>query len=156
MIRRVLAKPILVVILFSTALLGPSAYVRSQDTFVSEQAATQKRDNFDQFIRSELYFGRNISGGGEVSRKDFDKFLAEVITPRFPDGLTVLNARGQFLNSSGEVERERTVVLILLYPVSDRKEKNTRIEEIRAAYKVRFQQQSVLRVDDPAPVLVSF
>jgi len=155
-IRKTLTKPILIAILFAASFVGPLAYVRSQDTFVSEQSVTQKRDNFEQFIRSELYFGRSISGGGEVSRKDFDKFLAEVITPRFPDGLTVLNARGQFLNSNGDVERERTVVLILLYPVSVRKEKHIKIEEIRAEYLVRFQQQSVLRVDDPAPVWVSF
>jgi hypothetical protein len=70
--------------------------------------------------------------------------------------LTVLNGRGQFLNSEGEVERERSVVLILLYPVSARNEKHVKIEEIREEYKKRFLQQSVLRVDDSLPVWVSF
>ena len=107
-------------------------------------------------MRTELYFGRNISERAEVSRKDFDKFLAEIITPRFPDGLTVLNAAGQFLNSNGEVEKERTVILVLFYPVSARKDKHFKVEEIREAYKVRFQQQSVLRVDHPEPLEVSF
>lgn len=149
MMSKILRRPILILILVSTTLAGSSAYVRSQP-------ANQKRPSFDQFIRTELYFGRNISGGGEVSKKNFNTFLAEVITPRFPDGLTVINGRGQFLNSSGDVEQERTVILILLYPVSVRQEKHLKVEEIRNEYKTRFQQQSVLRVDDPAPVWVSF
>ncbi|MGH9768843.1 MAG: DUF3574 domain-containing protein [Blastocatellia bacterium] len=108
------------------------------------------------YIITELFFGRNKSDGTEVSQKEFDEFLSGFVTERFPDGLTVLKGRGQFLNSKGEVERERTVVLILLYPVNVRKEKHVKIEEIRAEYVTRFKQQSVLRVDDPLPVWVSF
>jgi len=141
MMIKVLAKPVLILIILSTSLLGSSTHVRTEP---------------EQFMRTELYFGRNISERGEVSRKDFDKFLAEIITPRFPDGLTVLNAAGQFLNSNGEVEKERTVILVLFYPVSARKDKHLKVEEIREAYKVRFQQQSVLRVDHPEPLEVSF
>jgi hypothetical protein len=70
--------------------------------------------------------------------------------------LTVLTGRGQFLNSKGDVERERSVVLILLYPLNARNEKHVKIEEIREEYKKRFLQQSVLRVDDSLPVWVSF
>lgn len=136
-----LARPVLILILFSTSLLGASTYVRSGP---------------EPFIRTELYFGRNITGGGEVSKKEFDKFLAESITPRFPEGLTVLGARGQFLNSNGEVEREGAVVVILLYSVTVREEKQIKIDEIREEYKARFRQLSVLRVDDPSPVWASF
>ena len=46
--------------------------------------------------------------------------------------------------------------MILLYTVSARNEKSVKIEEIREEYKKRFLQQSVLRVDDPLPVWVSF
>jgi Protein of unknown function (DUF3574) len=46
--------------------------------------------------------------------------------------------------------------LIVLYPLEAQKEKSIRIEEIRDLYKQSFQQQSVLRVDDPLPVRVSF
>jgi len=141
MMIKVMARPFLILILLSTSLLGSSTHVRTDP---------------EQFMRTELYFGRNISERAEVSRKDFDKFLAEIITPRFPDGLTVLNAAGQFLNSNGEVEKERTVILVLFYPVSARKDKHLKVEEIREAYKVRFQQQSVLRVDHPEPLEVSF
>jgi hypothetical protein len=157
--KQCLALTLLVV----AALLAPVAFAQDQAaTGVSVQASAQ--DNTDRqklfdaspFIRTELYFGRNKPDGGEVSRKEFDGFLSGFVTERFPDGLTVLNGRGQFLNSKGDVERERSVVLILLYPTSARNEKSVKIEEIRDEYKRKFQQQSVLRVDDPLPVWVSF
>src|SRR5262249_43565080 len=108
------------------------------------------------FIRTELYFGRNKSDGTEVSRKAFDDFLADFVTERFPDGWTVLKGRGQFLNSKGDVDGKRRAVLFLLSRVTRRKEKNVKIEEIRAEYIKRFLQQSVMRVDDPLPLWVSF
>ena len=161
--KRFLTRRVFTLTLLSAFLLTPSAYLLEERALLPvANAATEiqskekKQGTFDPFIRTELFFGRNITGGGEVSKQDFNKFLEEFITPRFPDGLTVLNGRGQFLNSSGDVERERTIVLILLYPVSARKEKHAKIEEIRDEYKSRFQQQSVLRVDDPSPVWVSF
>lgn len=163
MIKRLLTKPFFVFTLLAASLLSPAAYAQTQGAFLTAaQASTrtapdqQQQVVFEPFIRTELFFGRNITGGGEVSRKDFDKFLSEFITPRFPDGLTVVSAKGQFLNSNGEIERERSIVLILLYPVAARREKNARIEEIREEYKLRFRQQSVLRMDAPIPVGVSF
>ncbi|MBV9833354.1 MAG: DUF3574 domain-containing protein, partial [Alphaproteobacteria bacterium] len=44
----------------------------------------------------DLYFGRNIPGGGEVSDAQWRQFLDEVVTPRFPDGLSVLDVYGQW------------------------------------------------------------
>ena len=46
-----------------------------------------------------------ITGGGEVSEAEFQKFLDREITPRFPDGLTVYEADGQFLDSTGTLIR---------------------------------------------------
>ena len=158
-----LKKQCLVLTLLVAALMAPAAFAQNQAALgVSAQASVQdntdrqKRFEASPFIRTELYFGRNKSDGTEVSRKDFNVFLSGFVTERFPDGLTVLKGRGQFLNSRGEVERERSVVLILLYPTSARNEKHIKIEEIREEYKRRFLQQSVLRVDDPLPVWVSF
>ena len=47
-------------------------------------------------------------------------------------------------------------MLILLYPVEDFKASSRKINAIRQEYKNRFQQESVLRVDDPLAVRVSF
>jgi hypothetical protein len=163
MMYRFLKKQCLVLTLLVAALMAPVAFAQDQATLgasvlasAQDNADRQKRFEASPFIRTELYFGRNKSDGTEVSRKEFNGFLSGFVTERFPDGLTVLNGRGQFLNSRGEVERERSVVLILLYPTSARNEKHIKIEEIREEYKKRFLQQSVLRVDDPLPVWVSF
>jgi hypothetical protein len=163
MMNRLLKKQCLVLTLLVAALMAPVAFTQEQGALgasardsAQDNAGRQKRFHASPFIRTELYFGRNKSDGTEVSRKEFDEFLSGFVTERFPDGLTVLNGRGQFLNSKGDVERERSVVLILLYPVSARNEKHIKIEEIREEYKKRFLQQSVLRVDDSLPVWVSF
>src|SRR5215475_9607255 len=163
MMNKFLKKQFLVLTLLVTALIAPVAFAQDRAALsASVQASAQdntdrqKRFEASPFIRTELYFGRNKSDGTEVSRKEFDVFLSGFVTERFPDGLTVINGRGQFLNSKGDVERERSVVLILLYPTSARNDKSIKIEEIRNEYKRRFMQQSVLRVDDPLPVWVSF
>jgi hypothetical protein len=110
----------------------------------------------DPFIRSELYFGTNRSEQPPVSDEEWEGFLDNQITPRFPDGLTVLKGYGQFRNSSGVTIEERSIVLILLYPVETRAESSVKIEEIRDLYEESFEQESVLRVDDRLPARVSF
>jgi hypothetical protein len=79
-----------------------------------------------------------------------------VITPRFPDGLTLLSGHGQFRNSAGVIVEEKSFLLILLYPVEDFRASSRRIERIRTLYKERFQQESVLRADDAFASRVSF
>jgi hypothetical protein len=97
--------------------------------------------------RTELFFGRN-SPAGEISQQDFQGFLDNVVTPLFPDGLTVVDGHGQFRASANNlVEKEKSKVLILLYRFD--KQESDKIEEIRSRYKARFAQQSVLRVDEP-------
>src|SRR5262245_12453435 len=96
--------------------------------------------------RTELFFGTAIKGGGAVTDEQFRAFLDAEITPRFPEGLTVLTGYGQFLNSTGVIQQERSFVLILLYPLSAN-DSSRKIEEIRVLYKARFNQESVLRVD---------
>jgi hypothetical protein len=54
-------------------------------------------------IQKDLFFGRNIAGGGEVSETEFEQFIDNTITPRFPDGLTVFDADGQFKDSTGTI-----------------------------------------------------
>jgi hypothetical protein len=113
--------------------------------------------NSTPFARTELYFGTNRADGlGPVSDEEFRGFLDQEITPRFPDGLTLMSALGQFRNAEGVIVQERSLVLILLYPADDQKASSRKIERIRTAYKRIFQQESVLRVDDPRLVWASF
>lgn len=118
-----------------------------------------KENNFlitaDEFLCTELYFGMS-KPDGEISEEEFAAFLDDVITPELPDGLTVLNGIGQFRNSENRIVREKSKVIILLYPKKIRKKANRKIERIRERYKQKFQQESVLRVDSVNPVRISF
>ena len=110
----------------------------------------------DRYYRTELYFGRAIPGGGEVAAADWEKFLAEVVTPRFADGFTIIPADGQYRGRDGSIVKEQSELLIFLYPSSQRVSSSRKIEEIRRAYKKRFKQESVLRVDLPTSINVRF
>lgn len=109
----------------------------------------------EAWVRTELYFGTTKPDGSALTDEEWQDFLDEEITPRFPAGLTVLTGYGQFLNSSGVIAQEGSIVLILFYPADTVEESSPSIEEIRDAYEVAFEQESVLRVDS-APVCVSF
>ncbi len=110
----------------------------------------------DKFYRTELYFGTDKADGGKVSDEDWNKFLETEVTPRFPDGFTVLEGFGQYKDSSGKIVREASKVLILFYPKTVRKATHQKIEELRVNYKKQFQQESVLRLDFTKVVEVSF
>ncbi len=108
------------------------------------------------WARSELYFGTsNKDTGGEYTNEEWMQFLADEVTPRFPDGLTVLTGLGQWL-ANGTVIQERSNVLIILYPLSTYQESSTKLEEIRDVYEQQFNQSSVLRTDDSVGVCTSF
>jgi hypothetical protein len=96
--------------------------------------------------RTELYFGTGRPDGSVVSDEEFMQFVDEQVTPRFPDGLTLLAGYGQFKNSAGVIEKEKSLVLILFYP-PQMGDASKLIEEIRETYKAMFQQESVLRAD---------
>jgi hypothetical protein len=98
------------------------------------------------FARTELFFGTAKPDGSRVTDEEFRDFLDHVITPRFPNGLTALSGAGQFRGSSGMIQREGAVFVILLYP-ADNKDSSAHIEEIREKYRKSFAQESVLRVD---------
>src|SRR3954452_19724471 len=68
--------------------------------------AADCRARLEPWTEIDLYFGRNISGDGTVTEAEFCRFLSDVVTPRFPDGLSVLDVAGQFRNSKGKIARE--------------------------------------------------
>ncbi|MCA0892618.1 DUF3574 domain-containing protein [Microbulbifer agarilyticus] len=102
-------------------------------------------------IHDQLFFGTETFTG-EVSDAEWRDFLANVVSPRFPNGFTVLSGRGQWRGSSGEIVRERSKVLLLVH--RETAKSDTAINELVDIYKRRFQQESVLRVR--SPVCVSF
>ena len=96
------------------------------------------------FAEYRLFFGRSQGGVEVVSEDAWRAFLAEEVTPRFPDGLSVLDAAGQWREGSGTIVRERTKLLLVLAPPGE--DAMRRTDEIADAYKRAFGQSSVLRV----------
>jgi Protein of unknown function (DUF3574) len=91
--------------------------------------------------RTTLYFGLSRKGG-TVSEREWRSFLRNEVTPRFPEGLTVWQADGQYRTSDGSVARERAKVLLLVH--DDTPSVKEAIEAIIGRYKGLFQQESVL------------
>lgn len=96
--------------------------------------------------RTELFFGLTRPDGSIVSAEEFQRFVDREVTPRFPDGLTLLGGYGQFRNARGITVKEGSKMLILLYAHDH--DSHHKIESIRDAYARNFHQESVLRVDD--------
>lgn len=98
-------------------------------------------------VAIDLYFGREKPGGGEVTDAEWAVFLAEVVTAYFPDGLSVFDASGQYREPSGRIVRERSKRLVVI--VFDSPAHRLRLDRIIDAYKTRFGQYSVFRVEQP-------
>ena len=144
---------------FAVYLLFCLIFLNSPTAFAGykyESFQTIQLNTPERFWRTELYFGTGKPDGTIVSDEEWNKFLAEEVTPRFPKGFTVLDGFGQFQDTGGKIVREKSFCLILLYAKKERKDNNPKIEEIRTAYKKRFQQESVLRLDFKQIVNVSF
>ncbi|MDE0390925.1 MAG: DUF3574 domain-containing protein [Rhodospirillales bacterium] len=97
----------------------------------------------EEFAEYRLFFGRSQGAIEVVSEEAWRAFLADEVTPRFPAGLTVLDASGQWRDDSGEIVRERTKLLLVLAPPGG--DAMQRTDEIAEAYKLAFGQSSVLR-----------
>ena len=97
-----------------------------------------------RWVRSEVYFGLTKPSGGVISPAEWEKFLAEVVTPEFPSGLSVFDASGQWRNVTGHIDHEASRVLVLLHPPGADIE--AKIDRIRAAYCQRFAQEAVMKV----------
>jgi hypothetical protein len=105
------------------------------------------------WVRTELYFGLGPADHPEkgTTEAEWRDFLDHEVTPRFPAGLSVADVYGQWLGKGRmEPSRLRSKVLIILYPGNG--ENKEKIEAIRAAWKQRTGQKSVLRVTQPADV----
>ena len=92
-------------------------------------------------IRTTLYFGLSRPKGS-VSELEWQIFLRDEVTKRFPDGLTVWQAEGQWLTPAGSIEREQSKVMLLVHP--DTAAARESVLAVIQAYRKTFDQQSVL------------
>ncbi|WMJ70274.1 DUF3574 domain-containing protein [Stenotrophomonas sp. 24(2023)] len=124
----------------------PSAYATAP-SMAGDAARPAKASGW---VRSELYFGVGEEQGAgnrpqadTISDAQWREFLDKEVTPRFPDGLTVFDAYGQWLfRGDAAPNRLRTKVLVVLH--EDTPQRRADIEAIRLAWKQKTHHQSVL------------
>jgi uncharacterized protein DUF3574 len=92
-------------------------------------------------LRTTLYFGLGRPNG-TVNELEWQMFLRDEVTARFPAGLTVWDAQGQWRQSAGGIGHERTKVLLLVHP--DTAPAREAVQKVIARYRKAFEQESVL------------
>lgn len=91
---------------------------------------------------AELLFGRNAGSRVAVSEAAWRDFVRREITPRFPDGLAIIGATGQWRDpTSKRIVREPSKLVIIVLPGHG--DDQARLAAVVAAYKSRFRQHSV-------------
>ena len=131
--------------------MHPDAYLRNMATLtivlatfgcaaVPQSGCAPGEENS---VNDMMYFGTSKTVG-VVTPEEWSEFLRASVTPRFPQGLTVWQASGQWRNADGAVAHEATFVLNLVHPEDTRSE--AALSAITAEYKSRFNQEAVLRV----------
>jgi hypothetical protein len=98
-------------------------------------------------VSDTLYFGAS-NPDAAVNEAEWSDFLSVAVTPRFPDGFTSWPAGGQWKSSDGTILRERSHVLSIVHPPGATAD--AAIRGIIDEYKLRFHQESVLRVSSNA------
>ncbi len=124
---------------FSVGLLTGVALVSRGDI---RPAATEQKCGLASAaqLRTTLYFGLGRPKG-TVSELEWQIFLRDEVTPRFPQGLTAWDAHGQW-QSQGGIGHERTKVLLLVHP--DTRAAQDSVQTVITRYRKAFEQESVL------------
>lgn len=103
-------------------------------------------------LKTEVYFGLRLPDGKQVSEEEWGKFLAEIVVPRFPQGLTVIDASGRSANAANTAAPVNpTKLLVLVHPnVGDSQDK---LSEVKAEYRKRFGNDAgIFHIDAPVRV----
>ncbi|WP_322065465.1 DUF3574 domain-containing protein [Burkholderia ubonensis] len=124
---------------FSIALLSGCA--ATQPPSAGEPAFCAQAGGSRQ-LQADLLFGRDIAGRGPVTDAERAAFLSDVVTPRFPDGFTSWDTRGQWRDrATGRITREDSFVVRIV--ADDTRDTLERLSAIRRAYVERFKQDAV-------------
>jgi hypothetical protein len=94
----------------------------------------------------ELLFGRKIGDRLGVSETQWRRFVDAEISPRFPDGLTAFDAKGEW-RDTGRKNRLQTIVhepsKVVEIVLPGKPDDLDQLNRIAQLYKSRFRQQSV-------------
>ena len=98
---------------------------------------------------AQLFLGRK-NVGPRASAPDLQRFIDKEITPRFPDGVTVVNGGAQWQGAENMLMRDAAKVVHIVMPAKG--DLNGKLEAVRKAYRARFKQESVVVITQPACV----
>ena len=98
--------------------------------------------NGPKYVKTEMYFGRNMLDGTNVSNDEFHKFLNEIMTPLFPMGLTVYSTNGQMFDGKQIVKELSFVVIVVHEPTVAY---NNNVVKAIDSYKTRFKTTQVMQ-----------
>jgi hypothetical protein len=101
------------------------------------------------WVSDRLYLGRALPAGGMVDDRAWAAFVRDEVSPRFPRGLTIWRADGQWRGPGG-VTHEPVMVIEVVQPRDVVRPAD--FAEVAVAYKHRFQQEAVLHVSSAAGV----
>jgi hypothetical protein len=95
-----------------------------------------------QMVVTQLFFGRDIPGRAPLTDAEWSAFASDSIAPNFPDGFTVSDGEGQWLDPKTHkvVHEESKIVVIAARPERDL---SHRLETVMDAYRTQFHQESV-------------
>lgn len=100
---------------------------------------------------NRLYFGMNKPTGGAVSEQEFSQFLQQEISSRFPKGLTLFEAKGQWHDANGRIEQEKSRVVEIV--CDDTPENRDKVAAIAAKYKALFAQEAVMVIKSQPEII---
>lgn len=90
----------------------------------------------------QVFFGQSVREHGLISRRAWERFVADTVTPALPSGFTTYRAAGQWQDPVTRIiGREPTEVLIVAAP--DSPAFRSTIVALADAYRRRFDQRSV-------------
>ena len=99
---------------------------------------------------TQLFFGLSKIEDGkqiEIGEGDWQAFVADTLTPAFPDGFTVVDAAGHFHSATLVTARERARLVMIVHRADAGVALS--LDRVVAEYKRRFAQQEVLRISTP-------
>ncbi|MCB1121814.1 MAG: DUF3574 domain-containing protein [Verrucomicrobiae bacterium] len=142
--------PIVILVFLSVAGFNTLAQSYSASGIQTSSSQTEPASKTG-WLKTELYYGAGRLPADGSPDERWENYINEVVTPRFPEGLTLLEGTGQWRVKPGQPpRRHRSRILILIH--EDTPEKSRLVDEIRSIWLEISGHQSVLRVSQPVEV----
>lgn len=101
-----------------------------------------------QLRTAQLFFPS--AAPAKVSEVDLRRFVDQEVTPRFPDGVTVVDGGGQWTGAENHMLRDAAKIVMIVLPAKG--DPTASVEAVRIAYRTRFSQEPVVLLPPPACV----